>query len=226
MSSTSYRTETIDIACFPENRPFFRAETIESLPPKVGYSILKRSFDFFCAALGLVVFLIPMLLIALVICLDSPGNPIFLQKRLGKNQRPFTIIKFRTMYLNAEQGGAKWADRNDHRNTRVGNLLRNAHLDELPQLINILLGQMSFVGPRPERPEFYDAFDRYIAGYRQRMMVRPGLTGLAQVNGGYELLPEEKIVYDLEYIKNRSIKMDWTCIVKTVRVVFTARGAR
>ena len=97
--------------------------------------------------------------------------------------------------------------------------------DELPQLLNILAGQMSFVGPRPERPEFYDYFDTYIGGFRQRTLVPPGLTGLAQINGGYELLPEEKIVYDLEYIKRRSVSMDCKCILKTFRVVFTCHGA-
>lgn len=223
--SVSYRTEIIDTACFPENRPLFQAEIIESLPAKPGYCIVKRGFDLVCSAVGLLLFLIPMLLIALLIRLDSPGSPVFLQKRLGKNEKPFTIIKFRTMYVNAEQNGAKWAERNDARSTRFGRILRHSHMDELPQLINILAGQMSFVGPRPERPEFYDAFDRYISGFRQRTMVLPGLTGLAQINGGYELLPEEKIVYDLEYIKNRSVRMDLKCILDTFRVGFAHRGA-
>ena len=98
-------------------------------------------------------------------------------------------------------------------------------MDELPQLWNILIGDMSFVGPRPERPEFYELFDLYIDGFRQRMLVKPGLTGLAQVSGGYELLPEEKIVYDLEYIKNRSFGLDAKCILRTFGVVFGCRGA-
>ena len=97
---------------------------------------------------------------------------------------------------------------------------------KLPQLWNILIGQMSFVGPRPERPEFYDAFDTYIDGFRQRMLVKPGLTGHAQVNGGYELLPEEKIVYDLEYIKNRSIRFDFSCVYRTFAVIFQRKGAK
>ena len=99
-------------------------------------------------------------------------------------------------------------------------------MDELPQLFNILLGDMSFVGPRPERPEFYDVFDTYIDGFRQRTLVKPGLTGYAQVNGGYSLKPEEKIIYDVEYIKNRSIGMDLQCIFKTVHVVLSHEGAK
>ncbi len=99
-------------------------------------------------------------------------------------------------------------------------------MDELPQLINILKGDMSVVGPRPERPEFYEMFDKYLIGYRQRMLVSQGLTGYAQVNGGYDLLPEEKIIYDINYIENQSLKMDVLCIFNTIRVVFDHDGAR
>ena len=103
--------------------------------------------------------------------------------------------------------------------TRIGRFLRKTRIDELPQLVNILKGDMSIVGPRPERPEFYDVFDTYITGFRQRMFVKPGLTGLAQINGGYSLLPEEKIVYDLDYIKNLSLRTDAGLILRTVLVV-------
>lgn len=221
----TFRTERVDTCSFPESRPFFQAEKLKELPRKPVYSVVKRVFDIVFSLIGMILFMVPMLIIALLICLDSPGSPIFLQKRLGKKEMPFTIIKFRTMQLNAEPQGATWAERDDSRNTRFGRFLRHSHLDELPQLLNILLGQMSFVGPRPERPEFYEAFDRYISGFRQRMLVVPGMTGLAQINGGYELLPEEKIVYDLEYIKNRSIRMDCKCLLKTVHVVFSRHGA-
>jgi lipopolysaccharide/colanic/teichoic acid biosynthesis glycosyltransferase len=105
-------------------------------------------------------------------------------------------------------------------------VLRKSRLDELPQLYNILRGDMSIVGPRPERACFYYAFEEYIPGFKNRMAVLPGLTGLAQVNGGYSLLPEEKIVYDMEYVRNRSLRMDLLCIIKTVSVVFTHEGAR
>jgi lipopolysaccharide/colanic/teichoic acid biosynthesis glycosyltransferase len=108
----------------------------------------------------------------------------------------------------------------------LGAKLRKSRLDELPQLFNILKGDMSIVGPRPERACFYDEFEKYIPHFRQRLTVRPGLTGHAQVNGGYDLKPEEKIVYDMEYIANRSLRMDIQCIWKTVLVVFSHDGAR
>ena len=130
------------------------------------------------------------------------------------------------MYTNAEENGPQWAAKIDWRCTRVGRFIRKSRMDELPQLINILRGDMSFVGPRPERAFFYDQFETYIHGFCNRLVVRPGLTGLAQVNGGYELKPEEKIIYDMEYIQNRSIRMDFVCIIKTVKLVFTHEGAR
>lgn len=190
------------------------------------YLVCKRLGDFLISALSLVVLILPMLLIALLIRLDSPGPAIFRQERLGKGGRPFTMFKFRTMILEAEEDGPQWAKENDERCTRIGFLLRKTRMDELPQLVNILMGQMSFVGPRPERACFYDEFEVYIPHFRKRLQVLPGLTGLAQVNGGYDLLPEEKIVYDLEYIRNRSFGMDLRCIWKTVQVVFTHDGAR
>ena len=193
---------------------------------KPGYRFLKRLFDLVVSFLALVILAIPMVFIALVIVLDSPGNPIYSQVRLGLGQKPFMLYKFRTMNVDAEAGGVRWAEDWDPRVTKVGRFLRNTRMDELPQLMNILLGQMSFVGPRPERPEFYEIFDTYIDGFRQRMLVKPGLTGLAQVNGGYDLKPEEKIVYDMQYIRARSLWLDLKCILKTVRLVFTHDGAR
>jgi lipopolysaccharide/colanic/teichoic acid biosynthesis glycosyltransferase len=130
------------------------------------------------------------------------------------------------MYIDAESKGPQWADKDDWRCTRVGRILRKVRLDELPQLWNILRGDMSFVGPRPEREYFYDLFETYIPGFRNRMAVKPGLTGWAQVNGGYDLGPEEKIVYDMEYIANQSLLFDMKCIFKTVKLVFSHEGAR
>ena len=188
--------------------------------------ILKRLVDIVLAFLGLAILFIPMLIIALVIRLDSPGPALFMQERLGKNGKPFIMVKFRSMRMDAEVNGPQWAQKNDNRCTKVGRFLRKSRVDELPQLVNILMGEMSFVGPRPERACFYDEFETYIPHFRQRLLVQPGLTGLAQVNGGYELKPEEKIVYDLEYIANRSVRMDLLCIWKTVLVVFSHDGAR
>jgi lipopolysaccharide/colanic/teichoic acid biosynthesis glycosyltransferase len=191
-----------------------------------GFLIAKRLFDILVAFCALAVLYIPMVIIALVIRLDSAGPALFMQERLGKNGKPFIMIKFRSMRVDAEVNGPQWADKNDCRCTKVGRFLRKSRLDELPQLVNILMGEMSFVGPRPERACFYDEFEQYIPHFRQRLQVQPGLTGHAQVNGGYELKPEEKIVYDLEYIAKRSVKMDLQCIWKTVLVVFSHDGAR
>jgi len=172
------------------------------------------------------VLLIPMLVVGALIRADSPGPALFKQERLGKDGKPFMMYKFRSMRLGAEANGPQWARRNDDRCTRVGHFLRNTRIDELPQLWNILKGDMSLVGPRPERRYFYDEFETYIPGFRNRLVVQPGLTGLAQVNGGYELLPEEKIVYDMEYIRTRTFWMDVKCILKTIQLVFTHKGAR
>jgi lipopolysaccharide/colanic/teichoic acid biosynthesis glycosyltransferase len=136
------------------------------------------------------------------------------------------MYKFRSMRTDAEDDGPQWAQKDDERCTKFGKFLRKTRLDELPQVINILQGNMSLVGPRPERAYFYDEFEKYIPNFRQRLQVKPGLTGLAQVNGGYDLMPEEKLVYDLEYIENRSLWMDIVCMVKTVRLIFTHEGAR
>lgn len=220
------RTEEVDLIRFPEGRTKVKTEKLNNLASKPLYETGKRVFDLLLSLVLLPILLIPMLIIAVLIRVDSSGKAIYTQTRLGKDQKPFTIIKFRTMYPNAEELGPRWASADDRRSTKFGRFLRHSHLDELPQIFNIIAGQMSYVGPRPERPEFYDVFDTYIDGFRQRTMVKPGLTGLAQVNGGYELLPEEKIVYDLEYIKNRSFLMDLSCILKTFRVVFCRRGAR
>lgn len=190
------------------------------------YSFFKRLFDFVSAFVGGTVLLIPMLLIALCIRLDSPGPALFKQERLGKDGKPFTMIKFRSMRIDAEKDGPQWARKEDDRVTKVGRFIRATRLDELPQLWNIFVGDMSIVGPRPERACFYDEFEEYIKGFRNRLVVRPGLTGWAQVNGGYDLQPEEKIVFDMEYIEKRSVSMDLKCIFRTIRLVFTHEGAR
>lgn len=193
---------------------------------KKTYLIFKRIFDVILSLLAGGVAFIPMILIALLVRLDSPGPAIFKQERLGRNGTPFLIYKFRSMRIDAECNGPQWAEVDDERCTRIGRFLRNTRLDELPQLWNILRGDMSFVGPRPERSYFYNEFEKYIPGFRNRLAVTPGLTGLAQISGGYDLKPEEKIIYDMEYITNRSLKIDVYCIVKTISLVFTHKGAR
>lgn len=195
------------------------------LRPQKGYLMAKRIFDVACSLFCILILAIPMLIIALMIVIDSHGTPIFKQERLGLNGKPFLIYKFRTMRMDAESNGPQWATEKDPRCTEFGKLLRKTRLDELPQLYNILRGEMSFVGPRPERACFYEEFEKYIPGFSYRLMVIPGLTGHAQVNGGYTLLPEEKIVYDIEYIEHRSVWMDLKCIVMTVKVLFNGEGA-
>lgn len=191
-----------------------------------GYLFVKRLLDLVFSAVASVLLLIPMIILAVLIRLDSEGPALFCQERLGKNGKPFVMYKFRSMHMDAEIDGPKWANKDDERCTKLGKVLRSSRLDELPQLINILKGDMSFVGPRPERAYFYNEFEKYIPNFRDRLLVLPGLTGYAQVNGGYELAPEEKIIYDMEYIANRSLKMDLMCILKTVDVVFSHEGAR
>lgn len=207
------------------NNPVFR---VEAVTPRLsfGYVFLKRTADIVVSLLVAVLGILPMLIIALCIKLDSKGPIIFRQERLGKDGKSFTMYKFRSMFTDAEAEGPKWAEKEDDRCTKVGSFLRKTRLDELPQFWNILKGEMSLVGPRPERPFFYDEFETYIHGFRNRLAVRPGLTGWAQVSGGYDLKPEEKIVYDMEYIANMSVRMDLRCMVRTVRLIFTHEGAR
>lgn len=190
------------------------------------YQAVKRLFDVVVSALALLILGIPMLLLIPVIRADSPGPAIFRQERLGKGGKPFVIYKYRTMQMDAERDGPQWARAHDVRCTKLGRLLRRGHIDELPQLVNVLRGEMSLVGPRPERACFYQEFERYIRGFSQRLQVTPGITGWAQINGGYELLPEEKILFDMEYIRHRSVMFDIRCLLGTVRVVFRHDGAR
>lgn len=205
----------------------YTVEPVGQLPKKTVYCFFKRLFDIIFSVCALVVLAIPMLIISAVVKCSSSGPVFYAQERLGKNGESFQILKFRSMYEDAEKDGAQWAQgEDDPRITPVGSFLRKTRLDELPQFLCILKGDMSLVGPRPERAVFYHEFETYIHGFHQRLLVKPGLTGLAQVNGGYDLKPEEKIVFDVEYIKNRSLLLDLKCIFKTVKLVFTHEGAR
>lgn len=190
------------------------------------YAVLKKIFDLFFSAVALIVLFLPMIIIAVLVKIDSPGPAVFSQDRVGEDGKPFVMYKFRTMCVDAEKDGPKWADDNDSRCTEIGRFLRRFRLDELPQLFNVLKGDMSIVGPRPERQCFYDIFESYIHGFSYRTNVKPGITGWAQVNGGYDLKPEEKISYDMEYIKNRSLWLDIKCVFMTFRVIFTQDGSR
>ncbi len=211
--------------------PFATDKIYEIAPPQkkggIIYKVVKRFIDIVVSVCALILLIIPMLIIALIVRKTSEGPAFYKQDRLGKNGKPFEMIKFRTMVMDAEANGAQWSDGDDDpRITKVGRFLRKTRLDELPQLWCIIKGDMSFVGPRPEREIFYEEFEKYIHGFKHRLCATPGLTGLAQVNGGYNLKPEEKIVYDMEYINNRSLWLDFKILVKTVTVIFTHDGAK
>lgn len=184
-----------------------------------GYETAKRVVDVVVAVVGLAVALLLWLPIVLAIRLESRGPALFRQKRVGLHGREFTLFKFRTMRLDAEQQGARWAERNDPRVTRVGRWLRLTRLDELPQLWNILRGEMSIVGPRPERPEFVEQLSRVIPNYRQRHLIKPGLTGWAQIHLGYGATVDDarrKLGFDLYYLKHRSIDLDLSILIRTL----------
>ncbi len=210
-----------------ESHDEFYIEDLGKIKSKPIYSFFKRLFDIVVSLICLVILALPMLIIAIIIKCDSKGEAFYKQERLGLNGKKFNIVKFRTMCVDAEKNGIQWSSGDkDTRITPLGRVLRKSRLDELPQLWCILIGEMSLIGPRPEREVFYDEFEKYIHGFRERLKVKPGLTGLAQVNGGYYLKPEEKIIYDVEYIKTRSTWLDIKIIFKTFKVVFKREGAK
>lgn len=190
------------------------------------YRFVKRTFDICSCSVALILLAIPMAVIALRIKKESAGPVIYAQRRVGKGGRVFELYKFRSMYQDAEVHGARWAKDEDPRVTPFGRFLRNKRLDEIPQFWNVVRGDMSLIGPRPERPAFHKVFCERIHGWEQRVMVKPGITGLAQVEGGYDLLPKEKSRIDIYYIEHRSIRMDWSIIWKTVRTMISGEGAR
>ena len=187
----------------------------------------KRLIDIVFALL-LLVLLSPIVLVVALGILLSMGWPVLYgQERVGRDQRPFRVFKFRTMVKDAEAlSGPVLADEDDPRVTPLGRVLRRYRVDEWPQLVNILLGEMSFVGPRPERQFFVEQHLREIPGYRERFNVKPGVTGLAQVSGSYATTPERKLKFDLIYMYHQTLLMDVQILVETLRVVLTGRGAR
>ena len=192
----------------------------------LAYRAAKRAFDVVSCSLALLVLAIPMLVIALKVRRESPGPAIFAQRRVGRGGRVFEIYKFRSMRTDAEVAGAQWATEGDPRVTPFGRFLRERRLDEIPQFWNVVRGDMSLVGPRPERPAFDEVFAGRIDGWSQRLAVRPGITGLAQVSGGYDLLPKEKALFDIAYIENRGVRMDLSIMWRTLRTMATGEGAR
>jgi sugar transferase (PEP-CTERM system associated) len=190
-------------------------------------AVSKRAVDLAAAVVGLVVFAPVMLIVALLIRLDSKGSALFRQERVGLGNKTFELLKFRSMRIDAEKSGAQWSVEADPRVTRVGRLLRKYRLDELPQFINVLRGDMSLVGPRPERPIFVQRLREQVPFYDERHTVRPGVTGWAQVEYRYGSSMEDayhKLEYDLFYLKNLSLLFDLAIIFRTVRIVVLGAG--
>ena len=194
------------------------------------YGFVKRMFDCLAAILGAIILSPLFLVTAILVKLTSKGPVFYVQTRVGQDGDHFKMYKFRTMKADAEKDtGPVWADANDQRITPIGGFLRKTHIDELPQLFNIIRGEMSLIGPRPERPVFVDKFKEEIPNYEQRLAVKPGITGLAQVWHRYDETIEDvkkKLKYDLLYIRRMCFWADFSILLRTVRVVVTGEGAR
>ncbi|GMM94222.1 TIGR03013 family XrtA/PEP-CTERM system glycosyltransferase [Qipengyuania sp. MTN3-11] len=189
----------------------------------------KRTFDVVVSLALLVITAPVILLFALLVRLESPGSPFFRQKRIGLYGEPFVLTKLRSMRQDAEAGGAQWAQKDDPRVTRIGRFIRKVRIDELPQCWNVLKGEMSFVGPRPERPNFVAELESELPYYAERHMVKPGITGWAQINFPYGASIEdsrEKLEYDLYYAKNYTPFLDLLILLQTLRVILWPEGAR
>ncbi len=209
-----------------ETYSFFEAGFFNKANTKI-YSFVKRSVDIIISTFFLIILSPFLLFISLLIRIDSKGPVFYKQTRTGFYDSEFTLYKFRSMVVNAEKDGIKWAEKNDSRITGVGKYLRKYRLDELPQLINILNGSMSLVGPRPERPEIDEYLRKEIKYYPMRYMVKPGLTGWAQISYDYSSSIEDskyKLMYDLYYIKHVSLLMDIDIMLKTLRTVIFGKG--
>lgn len=201
----------------------------EGFRMKPSQQFLLRVASTLVAAIGLILFLPLFPFVVLMVRLSSPGPVFFKQERVGLNGKVFQVYKFRTMVVDAEAKGAQWAQKNDPRVTRVGQFMRKTRLDEVPQLWNVLRGDMSFVGPRPERPEFVSWLAQELPFYEVRNMIRPGLTGWAQIRYGYgATLAEsrEKLAYDLYYVKHQTLGLDLLIMFETIKTILRRRGAQ
>lgn len=188
-------------------------------------SLARDVFDKTLAIVGMLILAPVFAIVSLLVRLDSYGPVFYRQKRLGKDNKPFWIFKFRSMYSDAEKrSGAVLAQKNDPRVTRIGRFLRATRLDEIPQLINVASGDMSIIGPRPERPEFQNAYLETIPWFPLRSLCKPGITGLAQVSGDYHTSTQRKLLYDVTYLANMSFLLDLRILLSTVVTVVTKRG--
>ena len=189
----------------------------------------RRLASLLAAALGLLIFAPFFPIVVLLVRLSSPGPIFFRQTRVGEGGRTFSVFKFRSMVTDAEKGGARWASKNDPRVTKIGMIMRKTRIDEVPQLWNVLRGDMGFVGPRPERPEFVPWLAEKLPYYNLRHLIRPGLTGWAQVRYGYGATLEEsreKLEYDLYYVKHSSLGLDLLIMFETIKIILRRRGAQ
>jgi lipopolysaccharide/colanic/teichoic acid biosynthesis glycosyltransferase len=192
---------------------------------KLLYEAIKRGLDiFFCLLIAPVAVLL-IFIFGIAIIIESPGSIFFKQLRTGLNGESFTIFKLRSFINSYDPLNIKWTIKNDPNVTSIGRFIRRTRIDELPQIWNILKGEMSFIGPRPEQPELTLKFMEKFPNFILRNSVKPGLTGWAQINGGYELTPREKLVYDLYYIKTRNYGFDLYIILKTFLTVINGKGA-
>ncbi|MDU6198513.1 MAG: sugar transferase [Intestinibacter bartlettii] len=186
------------------------------------YRNIKRILDILFSAILLVFGAIPLLIVALIIKIDSPGEALFKQERLGLDGKTFKIYKFRSMCVGAEKkGSGVYSGKNDTRVTRVGKIIRATSIDELPQLINIFKGEMSFIGPRPTLTYHPWKLEEYTDFQKRRFEVRPGVTGLAQINGRKDIPWDRRIEYDVDYVNNMSFGLDFKILLKTIVKVFT-----
>ena len=200
-------------------------DTIE-YEPRFFYELFKRILDIsLCLILAIPAILV-ILIFCIIIVLDSKGCPIFSQVRVGKNGKLIKIHKLRSMREDAEKNGQKWAEEDDPRVTRVGKVIRKYRIDELPQIFDVLTGKMSLIGPRPEVPALTVQFNKENPGFVTRLLVTPGLSGLAQVYGGYDATPGEKLEKDNQYVESRSILLYINIVILTIKTIFTGNGAR
>lgn len=194
---------------------------------KASFRTFKRSFDIVASILVLPFVGFFVLIFGIMIKLEDGGPIFYTQSRVGQGLKEFNIFKMRSMKINAEElTGSVWAEKNDPRITKIGKVIRKYRIDELPQFINVIKGDMSIIGPRPERLDFTLKFNEEIPGFVNRLHVKPGITGLAQVSGGYEISPREKLYLDCIYMKNFGLKQDLVIIFKTIKVVITGEGSR
>lgn len=198
-----------------------------SQPLQSSYDPVKRLLDIMISSVLLIPASILILIFVFLVKIETPGKAFYSQERVGKMGKKIIITKIRSMYSDAEKKtGAVWAQKNDVRITKVGQFMRRTRIDELPQLLSVLRGDLSLIGPRPERPIFTQQFSESVNGFEQRLLVKPGLSGYAQIHGGYDDSPKEKFLNDMYYIKHFGLAIDFKIFFGTIKVVFSGNGAR